>query len=72
MNCLIMIIFLLLGIIHSQPTTNDNCLVFNASLSAAGTCYECVPGFYLVFFFCLPCAPLCICNSSANFCLSCR
>ena len=58
----------LLGAISGQPTFSDNCLNFNLT---SGTCLGCVDGFFLQYFFCLPCAPLCLCSSQVNYCDSC-
>jgi hypothetical protein len=50
-----------------EPVWTDNCLI----VTNAGTCQQCVPGFYLEYFLCLPCAPLCLCTSQYNYCQSC-
>ena len=59
-------ILLILILTHSQPipTLTDNCL----SVSSQGSCLQCVVGFYLEYFVCLPCAPLCTCSSQYNYC----
>ena len=49
------------------PVWTDNCI----SVTSAGTCAQCVEGFYLEYFLCLPCAPLCRCSSQYNYCESC-
>ncbi len=60
----------MLPIIMSQPEPvwTDNCINVNQT---SGTCLECIDGFYLEYFLCLPCAPLCICLSQFNYCQSC-
>lgn len=60
---------LLVAAALSQPTPSDNCLVWNNNLSV---CEECFDGFFLIYYFCSPCNPLCSCSNVSNFCESCR
>ena len=53
---------------QSQPTFSDNCLVWNAITSV---CQQCNVGFYLQYFFCIPCNPNCACSSKHDFCQNC-
>lgn len=48
-----------------EPVWTDNCVTAN---STSGTCITCIQGFYLEYFLCLPCAPLCTCTSQYNYC----
>lgn len=64
----IIIIGAILTICSCQPTFSDNCAVFNPTTSV---CQQCNPGFYLQFFFCIPCNPNCVCTSKNDFCGSC-
>ena len=60
----------LLATLHAQPTPipTDNCLRL---IAAGNTCAECNQGFYLEYFVCLPCAPLCSCSSQHDYCQNC-
>ena len=51
-----------------EPVWTDNCINVNQT---SGTCLQCIAGFYLEYFLCLPCAPLCNCISQYNYCQSC-
>ncbi len=64
---LISLILIFMSVI-TQPTPSDNCLNYNVN---NGVCQQCVSGFYLQYYFCLPCSPRCQCSSRNNFCESC-
>ncbi len=70
---MILILLLLVAITHNQsqpqPYPPDNCLVLNPVTGS--TCSQCAPGFYLEYFLCFPCAPLCLCSTQYNYCESC-
>lgn len=63
----LLILTFMLPIIMAQPEPvwTDNCINVNQT---SGTCLECIDGFYLEYFLCLPCAPLCNCLSQFNYC----
>jgi|JI6StandDraft_1071083.scaffolds.fasta_scaffold04068_1 proprotein convertase subtilisin/kexin type 5 len=59
---------LLLASVVAQPTPSDQCKVYDY---VNGVCSQCVETYYLQVYFCLPCAPLCLCQNSSNFCTQC-
>lgn len=62
-------ILLLATSTRCQPTPSDNCLIYNADNSVCSACRD---GFYLAYYFCAPCSPLCSCSSSRSYCDNCR
>lgn len=54
--------------VRAQPTPSDHCFAYNLTY---GVCTQCIPTYYLQVYFCLPCAPLCLCQDATNFCTQC-
>lgn len=63
----LLLLFVVGGVI-AQPTPSDHCKTYNVTY---GVCTACVETYYLQVYFCLPCAPLCLCQNSTNYCAQC-
>lgn len=61
----VLLLAILVTIISGQPVASDNCLNYNSNNSV---CTECFSGYYLEYYFCVPCNPRCACSSQYDYC----
>ena len=63
-----LLLIIMIALINSQPTNSDSCVKWNNN---AGICEQCLEGFLLEYFFCIPCNRLCTCSSDQDYCDTC-